>query len=286
MSNNKINVLLIGLVLSLMINAIPLTAQEENNSVSGKKRLPSVAPIDPTNRVEEDVVIAPDLYNRDSEVFQYFRNSLDEKVISTSERNRQIQLKKLQERAKISPMNRPAADGSKFIDIYAPAQIRNDGKAFHDLNDPDDRYAEAESGPLAKAVEQLDTAVFIIELLSGISNNQNGMPNSGPSSGMMKSSSGMYGTTNQPEVKPEKNKKNDTNLIFEASEGTNPFAAAKVPDINADISFDFFKADRDFKEKPTTLNSAMGSGMPSYGMGSGMPGSEMGPPKGYEVEPK
>lgn len=96
--------------------------------------LPQVPPILPLSR--------PELSGNESEELAETRTNeliyLNEEVgkvslSSAAQRRRQQRERRLLFK---NPEERPAADGSKFVDIYADDQVTSDGEAFFDPNEP------------------------------------------------------------------------------------------------------------------------------------------------------
>lgn len=234
--------------------------------------LPTVSPITPLSREEREVVETNKIYDTAVDEFQFFRDDIGKTVLSTVER------KRLAEReAKVTyadPMDKPAADGSKFINIYDPLEVVTDSKPFSGEDDPDDLYAEAEQSPLV-------TTCHFLDALSYKSNkNAKGM-NSGMDSGMsggdmmgggdmmmggddMMMGGGMSGNGSPagPGGKTGSRKiGDDTNLLYKQNSAKNPFNSFSGSQPASSINP--FKIDRDFKQSLETTNS-------------GQPGSEEG----------
>ena len=206
----------------------------QGDDATKTKRPLSVRSIRPFQRSETPANQAPNLYDKKSDEFDYFREELGRSETSTKTKKR---LQEIESRVVYAdPMDKPAYDGSKFIDIYSDVYV--DGQPYEDPEDPDVKYSADENNILAIAAEALDEGTQMISLLAGVSA---GSANSAPS------------------------KFDDTKMIF-PEDVESPYKA-ELKAI-ADEAFDFFKADREFKPKasaPTTPD--MGGGYPSSSMG-------------------
>lgn len=226
--------------------------------------------IRPMQREEIPANKAPNLYDETSNEFDYFREELGRSEMSTSAKKRlaQIAARKIYE----NPNDKPAADGSPFVDIYA--DIVSDGEPFEDPNDPDVLYYGDEHNILAKAATFCKQATTLIKLFSDAqgADSRDGsmgyrdmdsmssydMERSG-SMGMMESPSGTKAQESKPA--PE-SKVDDTKIIFpEALD--NPYKS----ELGAAVDpFELFKADRDFKPAPAQKSGSGSMGSPGYSM--------------------
>ncbi len=258
-----------------------LLVEPQTRATADKSKLPSVDPIIPYTSEERDVVKIPDPYDKSKTDFQFFRDDLGKVVLSTAER------KRLEEREKkitySNPMERPSADGTKFINIYDPAEAVSDKKTYVSQDDPDDLYANAETGPLAVASLYLNIFNQNTQNSRGqegigtwnVDNSSNSMIGPGPDMmGPDMKGSGMSGER----TSQYKNPKNDTNTIFGSKASANPYKDA----VSDKDLLNLFKDAKDFT--PTVLQPARNngmsgmSGMSDPGM-SGMsdPGMSMSP---------
>lgn len=262
----------------------------QGDDATKTKRPLSVRSIRPFQRSETPANQAPNLYDKKSDEFDYFREELGRSETSTKTKKR---LQEIESRVVYAdPMDKPAYDGSKFIDIYSDVYV--DGQPYEDPEDPDVKYFADENNILATAAEALAQGTQMISLLAGVSagsansaNNGMGygsdmattvgpphpMPDMGgmaPVGGMESfqqlSQSGSASSSGGKASAPtEPSKFDDTKMIF-PEDVESPYKA-ELKAI-ADEAFDFFKADREFKPKasaPTTPD--MGGGYPSSSMG-------------------
>lgn len=262
----------------------------QGDDATKTKRPLSVRSIRPFQRSETPANQAPNLYDKKSDEFDYFREELGRSETSTKTKKR---LQEIESRVVYAdPMDKPAYDGSKFIDIYSDVYV--DGQPYEDPEDPDVKYFADENNILAIAAEALAQGTQMISLLAGVSagsansaNNGMGygsdmattvgpphpMPDMGgmaPVGGMESfqqlSQSGSPSSSGGKASAPtEPSKFDDTKMIF-PEDVESPYKA-ELKAI-ADEAFDFFKADREFKPKasaPTTPD--MGGGYPSSSMG-------------------
>lgn len=262
----------------------------QGDDATKTKRPLSVRSIRPFQRSETPANQAPNLYDKKSDEFDYFREELGRSETSTKTKKR---LQEIESRVVYAdPMDKPAYDGSKFIDIYSDVYV--DGQPYEDPEDPDVKYSADENNILAIAAEALDEGTQMISLLAGVSagsanSANNGMgygsdmattvgpPHPMPDMGGMAPVGGMEsfqqlsqsGSPNSSGGKAsaptEPSKFDDTKMIF-PEDVESPYKAELKP--IADEAFDFFKADREFKPKasaPTTPD--MGGGYPSSSMG-------------------
>lgn len=247
-------------------------ANSKSAEAKPASNLPSVSPITPLSREEREVVESNKIYDTAVDEFQFFRDDIGKTVLSTVER------KRLAEReARVTyadPMDKPSADGSKFINIYDPLEVNTDSKPFSGKDDPDDLYAEAEQSPLV-------TTCHFLDALSFKSKNSKGGMNSGMDSNMAGSGGDMMGgdmmggdmmggsdmsgsgSPAGPGRKAGSRKTgDDTNLLYNQKPASNPFNSFSGS--QPESSMNPFKVDRDFKQSLETTNN------------SGQPGSEDG----------
>ncbi len=230
--------------------------------------------IRPFVRSETPANQAPDLYDSTSDEFNYFREDLGRQELSSRIKNRLAQ--RASRVVYANPMDKPAADGSPFVDIYSPDEVYEDGKAFVGLDDPDVIYAEDENNIFAKFAEACQVTTQVLTLLTGVSagNAANGSYGSqssmsrGPvlsmshgtlDSGVAPGGSGVASgdPTRRDESAPapesvKPSDFDDTQLIFPENVD-NPYSTVEA----AEDDFDFFKADRDFAPKPAVSQDSM-----------------------------
>lgn len=113
--------------------------QKTDYSVPSKKSvetisddsLPIVPPIEPlSGRQEIDASMSIDLAEYGNGEIIYLKDELGKVSLSTSaQKRREARARRL---AYANPMDRPAADGSKFVDIYSNDEVAADGQAFDD----------------------------------------------------------------------------------------------------------------------------------------------------------
>ncbi|MDO5566723.1 MAG: hypothetical protein Q4G59_08700, partial [Planctomycetia bacterium] len=120
--------------------------------------LPSFSPIRPyTERGETEVAKVPNLSDENNEEFEFFRDEIGKTSRSTAE---QARLKELESRIEYKdPMDRPAKDGQKFVNIYDPGEIFVDEEPFFGADDPDDAYKEFENNPIVASTYVLETMI-------------------------------------------------------------------------------------------------------------------------------
>lgn len=251
----------------------------DSNIAAKSSGLPTVAPITPLNREEREVVESNKIYDTKVDEFQFFRDDIGKTVLSTAER------KRLAEReAKVTytdPMDKPAADGSKFVNIYDPLEVVADSKPYSGVDDPDDLYAEAEKSPLMTA------GIFFNGLAH--KGNKMGKGTAGGMGGVMSDggmmggedmmmgggddmmmgggmSPGGPGMGNAAGTSTRKTG-NDTKLMFKNDKGNNPFQSFSGSQPEGSINP--FKIDRDFVP-PADEKTAGESGSPDGMMSSPM----------------
>lgn len=292
--------------MSLALSAIVCVAgttfgQDGSNAKSSGKKPVSVKTIRPFTRTETPANQAPDLYDASSDEFNYFREDLGRQEMSTRQRQR---LEQIASRVVYDdPMDKPAADGSPFVDIYSLDEVIADGAPYEGLDDPDNAYAADENNLLAKIAESCGDLTTTLQILTGATSSvdNSGKTGTGASSGMMVGSGGTPfpmpeptmapvmmedgrmmggpGASGEPAAKPEKkdaapSKKDDSALIFPDGEVANPFEGKA----EAAADFDFFKADRDFAPKDAPAQN----GMTPMGFGGMMGPGSMPPMMGPE----
>lgn len=255
----------------------------QGDDATKTKRPLSVRSIRPFQRSETPANQAPNLYDKKSDEFDYFREELGRSETSTKTKKR---LQEIESRVVYAdPMDKPAYDGSKFIDIYSDVYV--DGQPYEDPEDPDVKYSADENNILAIAAEALDEGTQAVSLLAGVpvgggSTNGTGSgsdmtmvgpahpmpevsgvglaPVGGMESFQQLSQSGSPNSSGGKASAPtEPSKFDDTKMIF-PEDVESPYKA-ELKAI-ADEAFDFFKADREFKPKATASSAgSMGPGM-------------------------
>lgn len=250
----------------------------------------SARSIRPFTRSETPANQEPNLYDANSDEFNYFREDLGRQELSTKQKARLAQIASRVVYA--DPMDKPAADGSKFIDIYSLDEVVDDGKPFVGADDPDVVYEQFENNALAQFSTSLDLLADILSLTFGVStattsNGMQGMQGSSPMYGsggmpmpsvsmgpvMMEGGQMSGGAPGGPggsskAATPKTaapSKFDDSKLIFPNGD----VETTKV-DFQADPDFDFFADDRAFEPKAAPANSMGGMGMdmnidPAYG---------------------
>ena len=283
----------------------------QGDDATKTKRPLSVRSIRPFQRSETPANQAPNLYDKKSDEFDYFREELGRSETSTKTKKR---LQEIESRVVYAdPMDKPAYDGSPFVDIYSDAEILNDGEPFEDPEDPDVKYAGDENNILAIAAAALDQGTTFLSLATGVSastgasgamNAGSGMTSIDPehpmpdmgdgrimvSVGPMPNGSqptppggGPGGAKDTAKSDAPSSSHDDTKLVFPTvSDAKNPFEPKATA--VADEAFDFFKADREFKPTATSAGGQGGAnGQPFMGSaGAGMP--DMG--GGYPADVK
>ena len=221
----------------------------------------------------------------------YFRDELDAQGKSTREKKREAEREARVRYA--DPMDKPAEDGSKFVDIFDESEVYADGEKFVDPEDPDVKYEAEENNILARADEFFQNITRTISFAFGVgSGSQNGNA-SGYGSSMQPSATMDMGMITSPAmmdssiapgggisgggpgapgmaapkeaaVTPSAN--DDTEMLF-TEKADNPFKAEFTAEEGKD--FDLFKADREFKPKPPVNQNGMGGGMYGPGVSGG-----------------
>ena len=271
----------LALTLCASIGVVGTTFSQDGAKSNAKTPISSRS-IRPFAREETPANRAPDLYDASSEEFEYFREELGKELKSTR------QQKRLEEKASRvrydDPMDKPAADGGPFIDIYSPDQILSDGEAFKGLDDPDYLYAEDENNFLASLAQFCETFSSVVSATTGVSASvggdaRNGMNGPGPGSsdgtpypmptvsGLDPTVSPTYdpvaggsgmgpGSSSESDAKAtqkvEPSKQDDSQMLFpEAADNPYEGELEAVPE-----DLDFFKENRDFAPKaPAQTNS-------------------------------
>ena len=281
------------------LSATTVLFAQDDGATKAKRPL-SVPSIRPFQNPERSASQAPNIYDKTSDEFDYFREELGRSETSTKTKKR---LQEIESRVVYAdPNDKPAYDGTKFVDIYADVYV--DGAPYEDPDDPDVKYFDDENNILATVAQALEQATQAISLLTGVSagassgsGNMTGsgdttmigsggtpypMPTvSAPSggidnlgSGSPTDPSGRGGAGSEAASNPsEPSKNDDTKMVF-PEDVENPYKAeAKAI---ADEAFDFFKADREFKPKATASNAGgmpMGSGGMPMGSGNATSGA-------------
>ncbi len=243
-------------------------------SADAKSDALAVAPIRPFSRAEVAARQVPNLYDKSSDEFKYFREDLGKAGVSTKTKARMAEL--ASRVVYDDPMDKPAADGSPFINIYAESEIFADGEKFVGTDDPDTIYEADEKNLLNSVAEGCQLASQAISARLGAANAQNSGSSAYPGSGSTPYPSGSsgYPTGSAPAAQPvAPSASDDTKLLFEdATPEASPFGEKATFDAAND--FELFKADREFKPAApaSATGSASGMGGPGMGMGPGGPG--------------
>ncbi len=287
MFKDKLNRVSFALAAIVATSAAAVGFAQSDDAASAKpnKRPLSVRSIRPLQRSETPANQAPNL-DKSSDEFSYFRDELGRAETSTKTKKR---LQELESRVVYAdPMDKPAWDGSPFVDVYADVFV--DDTPFYDPEDPDEMYRQDEENILAVAIDLFSTTSKSITALTGIgattgsANGQNGnssmmneplmpMPDAGDGKIMVSVGPMPGGGPGGPAESVKKDEstksgpsaKDDTKLIF-PEDAENPFKAEAQP---IDEAFDFFKADREFKATASMSKNGGDkggmSGMPDMG---------------------
>lgn len=213
--------------------------------------LPSIAPISPLMSEERDVVKVPNLYDLKDEDFAHFRDELGRTTLSTAEAARQRELERRVVYA--DPMDKPAKDGSKFVNIYDPLEVSADENAFFGMDDPDDMYKDFERGPLAISIMALESytgksASRNIDKKKANARDQGMGSDSGMSSGM---DNGYNSTQDTTSGNGSQQAMDDSNIF--RSKAKNPHTGGE-PSADANDELGLFSDDLKFtppKQAPT-----------------------------------
>lgn len=127
------------------ITVVGLNSESQSAETVSADNLPLVPPIMPLSRTEISSRESEELAASQKDELFYLKDEVGKVALSSSaQRRRQLREKQLLYK---DPENRPAADGSKFVDIYAADQVAADGEAFFDPNEPKEE-APAEEKPV------------------------------------------------------------------------------------------------------------------------------------------
>ena len=189
----------------------------------------------------------PDLYDPNSDEFNYFREDLGKTSLSTREQKRlaEIASREVYE----DPMDKPAADGSPFINIYDSSEVFVEDAPFVGDDDPDVLYAAEEKNALNALATSFRFGAAALALQSGDGDASNSSSPYGSSSygssGYPSDYPGGSGAEKPAPVAPSK--ADDTKTIFPNDEKpvASPFGD-KIK-LDAENDFDLFQAGRDFK---------------------------------------
>lgn len=234
----------------------------------------AVAPIRPYSRAEVAARQVPNLYDKSSDEFKYFREDLGKTGVSTKTKARMAELA-----ARVvydDPMDKPAADGSPFINIYAESEIFVDDEAFVGEDDPDTIYKEDEENLLNAIAEGCQVASQALSARLGGATEQDARNSAYPGSsypgpGAPYSSGDPSGSSKGAAQAVAPSASDDTKLLFEDSASASPFGEKAAFDKENDFE-QLFSADREFKPAAPAA-SATGSGYgPSAGPGMGVSG--------------
>ena len=150
------------------------------------------------------------------------------------------------------PMDKPAADGSPFINIYDSSEVFVEDEPFVGDDDPDVLYAAEEKNALNALATSLRLGAAALALQSGSGDASNGSSPYGSSSySSYPDPSASYGGPGSPSgasaAPVEPSKADDTKTIFPNDEKpvASPFSD-KVK-LDAENDFDLFPTGRDFK---------------------------------------
>lgn len=228
--------------------ATPPQTDAAPREVAASKAL-SVPPARPFFRGEIPAHQAPDLYDPNSDEFNYFREDLGKTGLSTREQKRLAEIASRETYE--DPMDKPAADGSPFINIYDSSEVFVDDAPFVGADDPDVLYEAEENNALSSlaASLRLGAASFALQFGSDAASQNSSSPygsSSYPSSYSSGSASyGGPGSSSEASAAPvEPSKADDTKKIF-GEPVASPFGG-KVQ-LDAENDFDLFPTGRDFK---------------------------------------
>lgn len=234
-----------------------------NVSATAALSFPSARPF---SRGEIPAHQAPDPYDPNSDEFNYFREDLGKTSLSTKEQKRLADLasRKVYE----DPMDKPAADGSPFINIYDPSEVFVEKTPYAGADDPDVVYEADEKNAL--------NALSTVCRLAATTLSTKFAPNA-PARGVGATSYGSssYGSSGYPSsygdptgdpkaaAPVEPSKSDDTKQLFpgDAQPVAAPFGD-KVK-LDAENDFDLFQAGRDFQPTaPAPADPRSSSGGP------------------------
>lgn len=276
--------------------SVVVFAQDNDEAAASAGRPLKARSIRPFLRDEQPTNKAPNLYDKTSDEFDYFREELGRQETSTKTKKRLAEINSRVVYA--DPMDKPAYDGSPFVNIYD--DILNDGQPFEDPEDPDVMYSDDENNLLVVATEAFNQGTALLTALTGVTAstgaNPNGtnagygmtsidpehpMPDMGdgrimvsvgpmPNGPQPTPPGGGPGASKEPAKTDDPSSHDDTKLIFPNDpEAESQFKAEFIP--IADEAFDFFKADREFKPSGKSANSGKSSGDGKDGGGPGVP---------------
>lgn len=210
----------------------------------------AVAPIRPFSRAEVSAHQAPNLYDPNSDELQYFREDLGKTSLSTREMKRlaEIASREVYE----DPMDKPAADGSPFINIYDSSEVFVDDSPFVGDDDPDVLYAAEEKNALNALATSFRLGAAALALQSGSADgSQSSSPYGSSSYGSSPYPSGSYGgpgsSSDAPAAPVEPSKADDTKTIFPNDEKPVASPFGDKAQLDAQNDFDLFQTGRDFK---------------------------------------
>ena len=230
------------------------TAGEKSVDTEQVEGLPLVPPIQPlSDRQESSAAISPDLAEYGTGEIIYLKEEQGKTSLSTAaQRRREARARRL---AYANPMDRPAADGSKFIDIFSSDEVYADGAAFDDGGES--------ALPGERERQQAEAAEQAVE--QGIGGLLGGM------GGMM---GALTGTPQSGEDAADQ-----TTELFGEEKPANPFADKSAPP--ATDEFKLFEEDKKFSGTPAAAQNpddvpAAPGGKPS-GRYEGRPSGPGGP---------
>ncbi len=234
---------------------------------SGKTAALSVPSVRPFSRAETPAFQAPNLYDPNSDEFNYFREDLGKTSLSTKE------LKRLADVASREvyedPMDKPAADGSPFINIYDPSEVFVDKTPYAGTDDPDVLYEADEKNALNALATSCRLGATLLSTRLGAGDaTQNGGSSYGSSSYDSYPSSDYSSSYGNPSgaakaaAPVEPSKADDTKQLFPGDE--KPVAApfGDKLQLDAENDFDLFQAGRDFKPTAPAPTDPYSSGGP------------------------
>ncbi|MBR4977079.1 MAG: hypothetical protein IKY61_08480, partial [Thermoguttaceae bacterium] len=238
----------------------PKTAASAKTAASNKAL--SVPGVRPFFRGEIPAHQVPNLYDPNSDAFNYFREDLGKTSLSTRE------LKRLDEIASREvyddPLDRPAADGSPFINIYDSSEVFVEDAPFVGDDDPDVLYAAEEKNALNALATSFRAGALALSLQSGSDAASNGSSSSYGSSsyGYPSDYPGGPGSSGAAAAPVEPSKADDTKTIFPNDEKPVASPFGDKIQLDAENDFDLFQAGRDFKPTAPAPTDPYSSGGP------------------------
>ncbi|MBR4834121.1 MAG: tetratricopeptide repeat protein [Thermoguttaceae bacterium] len=232
----------------------------------GKTAALSFPSVRPFSRPEIPAHQTPDPYDPTSDEFNYFREDLGKTSLSTKEMKRLADLASRE--VYEDPMDKPAADGSPFINIYDPSEVFVDKTPYVGDDDPDVLYEADEKNALNALATSCRLGATLISAQFGASDaSRNG--GSTPYGSSSSPSSDYPSSYGDPAGDPkaaapvEPSKADDTKQIFPGDEKPVASPFGDKLQLDAENDFDLFQAGRDFKPTaPAPVDPYSSSGGP------------------------